>query len=168
MIIALTGFMGSGKSRIGKLLAESIGWEFIDLDRYIVHKTGRDIPQIFQEGELKFRVIEAEAVRDIITMRQVTGEDLVLALGGGTFSNSSVRWLILEQTQTVFLHAGLDTIIGRLGTGSRSRPLYKDKYSVEQLLDDRTPDYEEAKFTVETGQRPPEDVVEDIKSFIFK
>ena len=168
MIITLTGFMGSGKSRVGRELAKSLGWEFIDLDRYIEHKTGLSIAEIFKEGELKFRAIEAEAVRDIVTMRQITGDDLVLSLGGGTLTITSIRWLILGQTECVFLRTSLDSIIGRLGTKSKSRPLYQNKFDIEELLDERTPVYELAKCTVQTDGLSPKEVSDKIKSFIFR
>lgn len=168
MIISLTGFMGSGKSRVGKELAESLGWEFIDLDRYIEHKIGLSIAEIFEDGETRFRAIEAEAVRDVVTMRQITGDNLVLALGGGTLTITSVRWLILEHTNCVYLSTGLDSIIRRLGTRSKSRPLYHDTYNIEALLDERIPVYELAPYRVQTDDREPKETAETIKSFFFK
>lgn len=168
MIISLTGFMGSGKSRVGRILADELSWEFIDLDRYIEHKMGRKIPDIFSEdGEDYFRAVEAEAVRDVITMRQITGENLVLALGGGTLSIKPIQWLILEQTSCVYLRTGLDCIIRRLGTNNPGRPLLRDKYSVEELLDERIPTYEMAPYTADTDKQSPDEVAAAIKSFFF-
>lgn len=167
MVITLTGFMGSGKSRVGKELAEALGWEFVDLDRYIEHKMDQSIPELFQGGEMRFRAIEAEAVRDLITMHQITGENLVLSLGGGTLTIKPLVPLILEHSQCVFLRTDLDTIISRLGTNSKSRPLFHDKYKVETLLDERTPIYESAHHTVRTDGKTPGEIATEIKGLIF-
>lgn len=167
MVISLTGFMGSGKSRVGRALSEALGWDFIDLDRYIEHKIGKSVPEIFQEGEEHFRAVEAEAVRDVVTMRQITGEDLVLALGGGTLTIGAIRELILDSTSCVFLRTDLDEIIRRLGTRSKSRPLFNGKFEIEDLLDSRTPVYEMARYSVRTDGKTPEAVAEEILAFLF-
>ena len=159
--------MGSGKSRIGRELSVALGWEFIDLDRYIEHKIGKSIPEIFSEGEEHFRAVEAEAVRDVITMREITGESLVLALGGGTLMTGSIRELILEHTCCVYLQTGLDEIIKRLGTRSKSRPLFNGKYEIESLLDSRIPTYELAGYAVSTDGKTPEMVTSEILAFII-
>lgn len=159
--------MGSGKSRVGRELSEALGWEFVDLDKYIEHKIGKPIPEIFSEGEEHFRAIEAEAVRDVITMREITGENLVLALGGGTLTINSIRELVLGQTSCVYLRTGLDEIIGRLGTHSRKRPLFNGKYKIEELLDSRIPTYELAGHSVITDGKTPEKVAAEILAFLF-
>ena len=132
MILTLTGFMGSGKSCVGRELSSRLGWEFTDLDRYIEHKMGQTIPEIFKDGEERFRAIEAEALRDLVVMSQVTGKDIVISLGGGTITIGSARRLILEQTTCIYLRTDLDTIFKRLGTRSKSRPLFHDKLKVEE------------------------------------
>jgi len=159
--------MGSGKSRTGKALAQSIGWEFIDLDQYIEHKMDQTVADLFEKGEEYFRVVEAEAVRDIVTMRQITGENLVLALGGGTLGITSVQWLIHGSTECVYLRAGLDTIISRLGTRSRTRPLYQGKYEIEDLFDSRTPVYETSEYSVDVDGKSVEEICNAIKAFFF-
>jgi len=167
MVITLTGFMGCGKSRVGKELANLLGWEFTDLDKYIEHKMDQSIPEIFNGGEMRFRAIEAEAVRDIITMHQITGDNLVLALGGGTLTIKPIVPLILEHSECVYLRTSLDTIIGRLGTSSKSRPLFHNKYNIENLLDERTPIYELAPHIVTTDGKTPEIVAQEIKDSLF-
>ena len=164
MIVSLTGFMGCGKTCTGRALAERLGWEFVDLDEYIVHKWGRSVPELFGEGELFFRALEAEAVRDVIVMRQVAGGDLVLALGGGTLEITSVKPLILEQTVCIYLEAGESFLRGWLeGTESR-RPMLAS-CDISALLERRRPVYELAPYRVD-AELPPEQLLSAILSKI--
>jgi len=168
MILTLTGFMGSGKSCVGRELSSRLGWEFTDLDRYIEHKMGQTIPEIFKDGEERFRAIEAEALRDLVVMSQVTGKDIVISLGGGTITIGSARRLILEQTTCIYLRTDLDTIFKRLGTRSKSRPLFHDKLKVEDLMDTRAPLYEMAHLTVRTDGKSPAEIAEEILGMIVR
>lgn len=123
MVITLTGFMGCGKSSVGRVLADRLGWDFVDLDCYLEHKKGMSSPDIFAtEGEEYFRALEAECVRDVVVMSQITGRDAVLALGGGSMTYTAVRWLILEQTESFWLKASLETCLSRIGDAA-SRPV---------------------------------------------
>ncbi len=161
MIISLTGFMGCGKSSVGKVLSGMLGFRFIDLDSYVEHKKGIGIPEIITtEGENSFRALEAECVRDVVIMSRLTGEDLVLALGGGTLTIGSIRDFILENTHCVYLKAGFDTIAKRLGDAVASRPLFS-----EDLYEKRLGVYELAETSVDTEGRTPEAVAEEIKLF---
>lgn len=166
MIITLTGFMGSGKSRVGRQLGEILGWEFTDLDRYIEHKAGMSIPEIFKDGEDRFRALEAEALRDVVTMHQITGENVVIALGGGTVTIVPLRELIFDQTTCIYLQTGLDTIFDRLGPRGKGRPLFKDKEAIEDLLDTRAPLYEKARYHVVTDGREPEEIAREIAGLL--
>ena len=157
MIVTLTGFMGAGKSRTGRELSALLGWEFVDLDRYVEHKMGASIAEVFSQGEDRFRAIEAEALRDIVVMHEVTGEDAVIALGGGTIMTPPAREMILTHTTCVYLQAGLDTIFEHVGRKGRGRPLFRGTLQVEELLDSRAPVYEQAHFTVPVdGKEAPE------------
>ena len=148
MIITLTGFMGSGKSAVGKALGEALGVEFVDLDSYIEHKAGRSIPEIFaSDGEEYFRALEAEAVRDVVVMHQISGGSVVLALGGGTVMTPGVQDLIFGQTTCVYLRASLDTLRSRLEC-SAGRPLLSKDFPA--LLESRIPTYSRARITVDT------------------
>lgn len=159
MIVSLTGFMGSGKSSTGRELSELLSYPFVDLDDYIVHKTGHSIAEIFKDGEERFRAVEAEAVRDIITMNIITGGDLVLSLGGGTFTTAPIRDLILEKTCCIYLKAGLGTCLGRTGKDG-SRPMLEG--DVRSLYESRLPLYEKARFTVSTEGRTARETAEEI------
>lgn len=163
MIITLTGFMGSGKSCVGRILAERTGWKHIDLDKYIEHKCNQSIAEIFAEGgEERFRAVESEALRDLVVMHDIAGGDLIISLGGGTITVGAARELILKESVSIYLQAGLDTIFKRLGTHSKSRPLFNDKYKIEELLDSRAPLYEMASIIIETDGLRAEEVADRI------
>ncbi len=109
--IVLTGFMGAGKTTVGRLLAERIGWTFLDLDTHLETRAGATIPQIFaSEGEDRFRRLESTALASALTARST-----VLALGGGTPEILTNR-LLLEQTPgtlTIFLDAPFPILFDR-------------------------------------------------------
>ena len=153
MIVSLTGYMGSGKSSTGSELAGLLGWEFIDLDEYIEGKIGRSVGEIIaQDGETRFRAVEAEALRDVVIMHRLTGENLVLALGGGTIMTPSVRRLILEDTLCVYLK----TSFGHL----------KKRLSEVRWGPERQSVYEKAALTVVTDGKTPHEVAEEIRPLI--
>jgi len=109
--IVLTGFMGAGKTTVGRRLAAGLGWTFVDLDTLIEQRTGLTVPQIFAEqGETAFRRLESVALSVALGQKNV-----VLALGGGTPERLTNR-LLLEQTPgtlTVYLHAPLEVLTAR-------------------------------------------------------
>lgn len=163
MIIALSGFMGSGKSSVGRELAARLGWKHIDLDSYIEQKMGRTVSGIFGDGgEERFRAIELEALRDVVVMNEVAGGDAVLSLGGGTATLKTARELLQNHTKCVYLQTDLDTIFKRIGTRSRTRPLFNDKYRIEALLDERRPLYESSEYRIRTDGRTPSEIAGEI------
>ena len=112
----MCGFMGCGKSYIGKLLAEEKGMPFVDLDSYIVEKEGRSIPEIFeQSGEEYFRQLEADCIREL-------EGGYVVATGGGTLINENTARFANEQGITVFLDAEFEMCYDRIKNDS-NRPL---------------------------------------------
>ncbi|MBO4605870.1 MAG: AAA family ATPase [Bacteroidales bacterium] len=156
MIVSLTGYMGSGKSTAGRALAQLLEWEFIDLDSYIEKKIGRSPEAIIAEdGEVRFRAIEAEALRDVVIMHQLTGENLVLALGGGTIMTTSVRRLILEDTLAVYLRTSEAELRQRRADEGRWDP-------------QRLPVYELAALTVDTDGKTPQETAEDIRAELIE
>ena len=162
MIISLCGFMGSGKSTVGSMLAGRLGWEFIDLDSYIEHKKGMAPGRIIgTEGEEAFRALEAECLRDVVIMHQLSGTDLVLALGGGTVTIGSIRELIFNQTTCVWLKAEMGTILERTGSDSRERPLLS-----EERYNERIPLYSMARHAVETDGKSPSQVAGEVELLV--
>ncbi|AEV15678.1 MAG: shikimate kinase [Thermus sp.] len=159
--VSLTGFMGVGKSRIGRELARALMLHFIDLDRYIERRTGLPIPDIFRHlGEEAFRRMEKEAVRELV------GKDyLVLALGGGTFVDPENRQALLHRGPVVALWASPETILERATRKPGERPLLQVENPLERirtLLQARTPIYREAHVHVSTDHRRVEEVVAEI------
>lgn len=130
MRIFLIGFMGAGKSYVGRRLAELRQMDFIDLDDYIVEQAGKSIPEIFaQEGEMSFRLWEVKALRDLGNRDQ-----LVIACGGGTpcfFDN--LDWMNAHGL-TVYLDVALPILQKRLQNEMAKRPLLADK-TPDQLHD---------------------------------
>ena len=104
MLIALTGFMGSGKTSVGRLVADALGCPFLDLDDIIVKKAGRSIPEIFRaDGEKGFRRLEKDALEK--TVAKYAENTAVLALGGGTVTVSGAVKLLQEKTLCIYLEA---------------------------------------------------------------
>ena len=113
MMITLTGFMGSGKTTVGKVLADFLGCPFMDLDDLVVKKAGKSIPDIFaQDGEPAFRELEARLLRQ--TVSKYAESTAVLALGGGAVLAPASAALLHEKTVCIYLRATLDTLLARL------------------------------------------------------
>jgi shikimate kinase len=144
----LVGFMCSGKTTVGRTLAEELGWCFVDLDGEIEAKQNKPIWDIFREqGEPAFREIETDTLRRHITKVEA-GRPCVFALGGGTFVQQQNWELIENNGVTVWLDCTLETVLQRLGDDV-SRPLAADRNSLAQLYGDRRPLYGRADFRLE-------------------
>lgn len=160
MIVSLTGFMGCGKSSTGRELAARLDARFIDLDGEIAARTGRSIPDIFREGgETAFRAVELETLRAVLDEAEAASQDTVLALGGGALTRPEARQLVFDRSECVWLRARLDTIRQRLGAADASRPLFQD---AEALFESRTPIYAQAPCVVDTDEKSPAEVADEI------
>lgn len=158
--IALIGFMGAGKSSVGRALAARAGCDFVDLDDVIAEVAGLSIPEIFrQHGEVGFRARERAALRETLAIDHA----LVIATGGGTFADSSMRQWLQGAAHTVYLEASVDSLLARIGQGPQreQRPMLSGpdrSATVERLLEERRPGYEECEITIRTDGEKPEDV----------
>ena len=125
MMVTLTGFMGSGKTTVGKVLADFLGCPFMDLDDLVVKKAGKSIPDIFaQDGEPAFRELEARLLRQ--TVAKYAESTAVLALGGGAVLAPASAALLHEKTVCIYLRATLDTLLVRLEGETAGRPLLQE------------------------------------------
>jgi shikimate kinase len=170
MKIVLIGYMGSGKTTIGKLVAEEINVEFVDLDDYIESSLHEKIAHIFEtKGELYFRKKESELLNEILK----DDRDLVIAVGGGTPCYGINMDTILEKTPLVFyLKLSIASLAERLYKQKEHRPL------IAHLGDEDLPEfigkhifergvfYSRANYTVSGDNRLPEDVKDEILTLL--
>lgn len=154
--IYLVGFMGSGKSTLGRLLASHIGWRFCDLDADIEKNQNASIAHIFEtRGEAEFRRIESEAIRACV--RQVErGQPAVLALGGGAFVQPDNYALLEHNGVSIWLDCSFEIIASRVRLNG-ARPLARDLDSLRTLYDERRKAYQLADFRLEVRPEKPED-----------
>ncbi|WP_291187502.1 shikimate kinase [Gilvibacter sp.] len=172
-MIVLLGYMGSGKSLIGKKLAEVLNWPYCDLDTLIEEKAGQTIPEFFKEkGEIKFRILESQVLEKQLS----TPENKVLALGGGTpcYAGNMDKLLAAADVQAIYLKTHLDTLVDRLWPERAGRPLIAHLNNHEDLKDfvrkhlfDRSPYYMQAKHRIDTSEQSAEEVVKAIVAQLF-
>jgi len=157
--IALIGFMGTGKTVVGKLLAQKLDRDFIEMDALIEKKAGRSIPEIFrQDGEIKFREIEIEVTKEIADRKNA-----VIACGGGVVLNRINIDRLRGECVIVCLAASPSVILKRTSVDKDERPLLavSDRLDqIKELLKHRRPFYERvADITVNTSRLQPDTVV---------
>lgn len=159
--VFLLGFMGCGKTTVGRRLAERLGWDFVDLDEELEKRQGRTIAQIFAvEGEPYFRQEERRLLEGVLTRAEQT--PLVVALGGGTFAQPANFELIRSNGAiTVWLDCPLEELRRRC-RGMTNRPLFRDPAGFQQLFEQRLPFYLQADFRVDADRSDPAEVVEEI------
>jgi len=150
----LVGFMGAGKSVVGRELARRLGAPFVDVDERIEAAAGRSIAEIFaSEGEAAFRALEREAVLDAVS---VPGG--VVAVGGGAFVDEANRLALKAYAPVFFLEVSAATVLSRL-RGDRSRPLLpRDEEAVRELMARRAPCYAQADYRVDAETGTPAEV----------
>ncbi len=151
--IVLTGFMGSGKSTVGPMVAKRLGWRFIDADDVIEAEAGMPINQIFAKyGEPHFR----EQERAVIARLAAT-DGLVLALGGGAIETESTRNLLThgEGTLLVHLEVELATTLIRCGGTEGTRPVLADQANLAKRYERRLPLYRTAHISIPVDRLSP-------------
>ena len=166
MLIVLTGYMGSGKSLVGKSLSERLNCRFIDLDHFIARREKMSIPEIFRtRGEIYFRKKERSYLEEVLNIKEKT----VIALGGGTPCYGENMEIILSATPYVFyLKASADTLLRRLAKEQYSRPLIKDIKKadlpefIQKHLFERSFFYLKAPYRIAVDELPPEKIADII------
>jgi len=165
--IYLVGFMACGKSTIGRLLADTLGWSFADIDEDIEREARRTINEIFEiDGEEAFRLIEQEAIAARVRLIE-SGRPTVVALGGGAFARPENYELVAANGVSIWLDCPLEILLKRTA-GDTVRPLARDVERFRQLYEARRPAYLRADFRVAvTGDDPLAVVNQILKLPIF-
>jgi shikimate kinase len=160
--IVLAGFMGTGKTTVGRLLARRLGRPFVDTDALIEEGAGMTVAAIFAgEGEAAFRRLESEVCR-----RVASSGGQVVALGGGALLDGGNRATLESAGVLVLLTCRPDTLVERLTESARrgERPLLRDDVedTIGRLLEAREPVYSTVRLRVDTTERTPEEVAEEV------
>jgi shikimate kinase len=173
MIFVLIGYMGSGKTAVGKELASTLDFSFTDLDSYIEIQESKSIPELFAtKGEIYFRRKESEAVAKVLN----ENNKLVLATGGGTpcYGNTMDLFLKSEQVRTIYLKASVDELTTRLFEERSKRPLIAHLDNPEGLTDfirkhlfERAPVYERSETIISVEGKSIAEIIREIVLQLF-
>lgn len=168
MIVALMGYMGSGKSTIGKNLATVLNYNFLDLDEYISEQENCSIPELFKnKGEIYFRKKETQYLNEVLS----TKDNLVLALGGGTpcYGNNINILLDSSNVNLFYLKLSIPNLVLRLFKEKDSRPLISHLTTKEELTEfigkhlfERTQYYNQASNIITSDNKSKKDILEEI------
>jgi shikimate kinase len=163
--VFLIGFMATGKTTVGGMLAKRLGWSHVDLDQEISHLAGRAVSEIFAvEGEAGFRRLEHETLRAL-----GNSPKLVISTGGGAGAQEDNLTWMLRSGRVVTLSVTAEEAVKR-ARGGKGRPLLENQAdpvaAAAALLEKRAPFYSRAHFTVETVRRSPQDVTKEILDWI--
>ena len=165
-VIVLTGFMGAGKSTVGRLLAGQLDWPFVDADDAIESAAGLTIAEIFmQYGEPRFRELEHQTIRQL-----VENDRLVLALGGGAIEDDRTRALLLTApgTRLIHLEASLQTGLTRCEGTDSIRPVLANRPLLESRYEHRLPLYRQAHHSIPVDHLTSEEVAAAILSHLYQ
>ncbi|HUH28720.1 shikimate kinase [Gelidibacter sp.] len=172
MNIVLIGYMGSGKSTIGRKLAEIVDFKFVDLDDYIQKKENMSIPQIFEtKGEIYFRKKEHLYLKEVLQLNNI-----ILSLGGGTpcYGSNMAAILDAEDTHSIYLKSSIPSLVQRLTPEKAQRPLIAHLKTDEELIEfigkhlfERSFYYNQSKQTVVTDGKSIAAIAEEIVAGLF-
>lgn len=166
--IVLIGPMGSGKTTVGRRLAEQLKIDFYDADHEIINKTGVSIDHIFDiEGEQGFRKRESDVLEELTSMHNI-----VLATGGGAVLSEGNRLLLKKSGSVIYLLSSVDQILRRTAK-SKTRPLLENssdrRKTISDIIDSRDSLYREiATFIINTNGKKLNEIINEIQSFLAK
>jgi shikimate kinase len=152
--------MGSGKSTVGPLIAQQLGWRFVDVDDAIVAETGMAISRFFAaHGEYAFRDVERATIG-----RLAMEDGLVLALGGGAIEDAGTSELLLHAAGLLLVHleVTLETTLARCGGTESTRPVLADRANLEKRYRRRLPLYRTAHVSIPADALTPREVAEAV------
>jgi len=160
--VFLVGFMGAGKTSVGRALSRRLGFPFEDLDDWIQRREGKSIEQIFREsGETEFRKAETAALRELL--EEMGSSFRVVALGGGAFVQSGNAALLEEaEVHSVFLDAPVQELLRRCEEEQKERPLRRDPKQFRELYEKRRLSYMRATVRVETQGKDVDTVAAEV------
>jgi len=163
MRIILIGFMGVGKTTIGKIIAKKLKLNFVDMDNYIEKTEGKSISKIFEEyGEQHFRELESESLKDLIK-----SDNIVISTGGGIVTTKENSDILKKEKIVIFLDANTQTILNNLYKEIDKRPLLRNSNNVENtisnLLNERYEKYNSiCDIKIDINEKNIEEVVSQI------
>jgi len=163
MRIILIGFMGVGKTTIGKIIAKKLKLNFVDMDNYIEKTEGKSISKIFEEyGEQRFRELESESLKDLIK-----SDNIVISTGGGIVTTKENSDILKKEKIVIFLDANTQTILNNLSKEIDKRPLLSNSNNVENtisnLLNERYEKYNSiCDIKIDINEKNIEEVVSQI------
>ncbi|MCH5193423.1 MAG: shikimate kinase [Oscillospiraceae bacterium] len=160
--VFLCGFMGCGKSTVGKLLAEMLGCDFYDMDEYIVEREKMQIPEIFSEkGEKYFRETETEVIRELSEAKGV------IACGGGAMLKKENSEIASEKGIVIYIESEFEVCYGRI-SGDKNRPIVMSntKEELNFIYDSRIPLYKANSAVTVSGNGTPREIAENIAEIL--
>jgi shikimate kinase len=162
--IYLTGFMGCGKTTVGRALADELGWSFTDLDEEIEAREKITIAELFDtHGEAAFREMETAVLKACVRTVQL-GHPQVIALGGGAFLNEENFELVSNNGVSVWLDCSFEHVCRRIGTETH-RPLARDPEQLRSLFETRRDGYSRSDYRIEIVDDDTRSVVSRVLAF---
>jgi shikimate kinase len=160
--VFLVGFMGAGKTSVGRALSRQLGWSFEDLDDRVQSREGRSIEAIFREaGEAGFRQAEHKALRELIS--GLNDSPQIIALGGGAFvQQENAALLEASEIKTIFLDGSVDELFRRCQEQNLERPLRSSAENFRTLYEKRRPHYLKASLRIETQGKSVDAIAKEV------
>jgi len=164
--VFLVGFMGAGKTSVGRSLGRRLGWSFEDLDDRIQARAARSITEIFRDlGEAEFRRLETAALRELLG--ELSVRPRVVALGGGAFAQrENVSLLERAGAQVIFLDGPAEELFHRCQREQRERPLLQDAKQFRELYEQRRSSYLKASCHIDTSGKEIDGIAAEVACFI--